>query len=92
MRPLRLVILLLLAAILVAEPIVHTHPIVGGGDSGLSTPSVCAICSVAAQQMTVMRVLIHAPMVVVDCASAAEPRWHSTDVPLPRASRAPPAA
>lgn len=92
MRPLRFAILLLLAAILVAEPIVHTHPIVGGGDSGISTPSVCAICAVAAQQITVVRLLLDAPLLVVDRVAAAEPQWHSVDVPLQRASRAPPAA
>jgi len=87
-------LLLAIAALLVVEPLIHSHPLNGGGkDAGsVTAPSVCAICAVAAQHITVARAFIPAPAIVVEHLIAFAPVAHSADLPLPRASRAPPAA
>jgi hypothetical protein len=91
MRLLRFAVLLVLAAIFVAEPVVHTHPLAGDG-VGIASPTVCAMCAVAAQQLTVVRTNIAAPVVVTDILVAAAPVHRSLNERRPLASRAPPAA
>jgi hypothetical protein len=91
MRLLRFAILLLLATILVAEPVVHTHPFASDG-VGVSAQTVCAMCAVAAQQITVVRTSIAAPVVVTHILVAAAPLHRSLHERRPLASRAPPAA
>jgi hypothetical protein len=94
MRLLRLAILLLLATMIVAEPVVHTHPFAANGSDGAGIaggPTVCAMCAVAAQQITVVRARIAAPVVVADLFIAAEPIHRSLNERRPLASRAPPA-
>jgi hypothetical protein len=94
MRFVRLAVLLLLATIIVAEPVVHTHPFAGTGSegAGIASTSVCAMCAVAAQQITVIRISIAAPAVVADLLVAAAPVHRSLSASRPLASRAPPAA
>jgi len=92
MRLLRLSILLLLATILVVEPVVHSHPLTGSDGAGIASPAVCALCAVAAQQITVVRTNIAAPVVVSDLLVAAAPLHRSLNERRPLASRAPPAA
>ncbi|HEV7487798.1 MAG TPA: hypothetical protein VGQ65_19185 [Thermoanaerobaculia bacterium] len=92
MRLLRLSILLLLATILIAEPVVHSHPLTGNDGAGIASPTVCALCAVAAQQITVVRTNIAAPSVVADLLVAAAPLPRSLNERRPLASRAPPAA
>jgi hypothetical protein len=92
MRLLRLSILLLLATIIVAEPVVHTHPFGGSEGVGIASPAVCALCAVAAQQITVIRTNIVAPLVVVDLLAVVAPVHQSLNESCPLPSRAPPAA
>jgi hypothetical protein len=93
MRLLRLAILLLLATIIVAEPVVHTHPFAGrSGDSGIAGTSVCALCAVAAQQITVVRTNITAPATAIALVVTTEPLHQSLSESRPLASRAPPIA
>jgi hypothetical protein len=87
-----LAILLLLATIIVAEPVVHTHPFGGSEGVGIASPAVCAMCAVAAQQITVVRTNIAAPVVVADLFFVAAPVQQSLNESCPLASRAPPAA
>jgi hypothetical protein len=91
MRLLRLTILLLLATILVAEPVVHTHPLASDG-VGVGATTVCAMCAVAAQQLTVVQTNIAAPAVVADLLVEVAPLHRSLNEHRPLASRAPPAA
>jgi hypothetical protein len=95
MRFVRLATLLLLATIIVAEPVIHTHPlqqaVTDDGSIGLSTSAVCAICAVSAGQIlpklpvvTVRVVTARVVEVVIDCESA--------DRTAPGTSRAPPSA
>ena len=92
MRFLRLSILLLLATIIVAEPVVHTHPFGGSEGVGIASPAACALCAVAAQQITVVQTNIAAPVVVTDLFVVAAPLHQSLNESCPLASRAPPAA
>ena len=94
MRFMRLAVLLLLATIIVAEPVIHTHPLTGNGSdgAGIASPAVCAMCAVAAQQITVVRINIAAPVVVTDLFVAAAPHQLSLGAFRSLPSRAPPAA
>jgi len=80
------------AVLLLAEPLFHSHPLGGGEPGGIAAPSVCAICAVAAQDVSVVRAVIVAPSTVVDQLIAEPLAGISADVPSARASRAPPAA
>jgi hypothetical protein len=92
MRLLRLSILLLLATILIAEPVVHSHPLTGSDGAGIAGPTVCALCAVAAQHITVVRTNIAAPVVVANLLVEIAPLHRSLNERRPLASRAPPAA
>ncbi|MGA8807862.1 MAG: hypothetical protein WB973_08275 [Thermoanaerobaculia bacterium] len=92
MRLLRISILLLLATILIAEPVMHSHPLAGSDGVGIASPTVCALCAVAAQQVTVVRTNIAAPVVAADLLVAIAPLHRSLHERRPLASRAPPAA
>ncbi|HEX7679054.1 MAG TPA: hypothetical protein VF713_13070 [Thermoanaerobaculia bacterium] len=94
MRFMRLAILLLMTTIIVAEPVVHTHPLAGNGSEGvgIASPAVCAMCAIAAQQITVVRINLVAPVVITDLLIAAAPHPLSLGAACPLPSRAPPAA
>jgi len=94
MRLLRFAILLLLATIIIAEPVIHTHPLAGSSSDGvgIASPAVCAMCAIAAQQITVVRINLVAPVVVTDLFVAAAPHHRSLGSAPPLPSRAPPAA
>ncbi|HSY51737.1 MAG TPA: hypothetical protein VLC46_23240 [Thermoanaerobaculia bacterium] len=94
MRFVKLALLLLLAMIFIVEPVVHTHPFAGNGSEsdGIASSNVCAICAVAAHQITVARVTIAAPATVADLVIAVAPLQQSLSGTRPLASRAPPAA
>jgi len=91
MRLLRFTMFLLLAAIFVAEPVVHTHPLAADG-VGIASQTVCAMCAVAAQQITVVRTNIAAPLPTTNLFVASAPLHRSLNERRPLASRAPPAA
>ncbi len=93
MRFLRFAILLLLATVIVAEPTVHTHPFaLGRSDAGIAGTTACALCAVAAQQITVARTNITAPALIVAVVVAVSPLQQSLCESRPLASRAPPSA
>jgi len=91
MRLLRFAMLLLLTTIIVAEPVIHTHPLASEG-VGIASPTVCAMCAVAAQQVTLIHTDVAPPAVVADILIAASPLHRSLNEHRPLASRAPPAA
>jgi hypothetical protein len=92
MRLLRFTILLFLATILIAEPVVHSHPLTGSDGAGLASPAACALCAAGPQQITVVRINIAAPAVAEDIFLVSAPLRESLNDPRPLASRAPPAA
>jgi microcystin-dependent protein len=94
MRFVRLTLLLLLTAIFVVEPVVHSHPLAGSATEGVSiaSPNVCALCAVAAQQITVAASITVAPAIVVDLVASIETGQPSRTVAPTLPSRAPPLA
>jgi hypothetical protein len=94
MRLLRIAILLLLATVIVAEPVIHSHPLAATGSEGvgIASPTVCAMCAIAAQQLTVVRINLAAPVVTADLFTAIAPLHQSLSESCPLPSRAPPAA
>lgn len=91
MRLLRFAMLLLVTTIIVAEPVIHTHPLASEG-VGVASPTVCAMCAVSAQQTTVIHTDVAPPAVVADILIAVSPLHRSLNERRPLASRAPPAA
>jgi hypothetical protein len=95
MRLVRVAILLILAAFLAAEPVVHTHPLIphpGGSDTnGITTPNVCAVCAVGADRIVLDAPALVAPLIVVDHLVTVSRRATSADAQVPSSSRAPPA-
>lgn len=94
MRFAKFAFLLLLTAVLVVEPVVHSHPLTGSANEGvgIASPNVCALCAVAAQQVTVAPAITIAPAVVVDLLVVAAPLHRSLNVARSLPSRAPPLA
>jgi hypothetical protein len=92
MRLLRFAILLLLATIIVAEPVMHSHPLMGSDGTGIASPAACALCAVTAQQITVIHTNLAPPAVIADILVAVLPLHRSLNEHRPLASRAPPAA
>lgn len=89
MRLLRYAMLLLLTTIIVAEPVVHTHPLASEG-VGVASQTVCAMCAVSAQQITVVHTTLAPPAIVADLLIAIAPLHRSLNERRPLASRAPP--
>lgn len=94
MRFAKFAFLLLLTTILVVEPVVHSHPLTGSANEcvSIASPNVCALCAVAAQQITVTPAITIAPAVVIDLLVVAAPLHRSLNVARSLPSRAPPLA
>ncbi|MGH9421553.1 MAG: hypothetical protein ACRD3J_16365 [Thermoanaerobaculia bacterium] len=88
----RLAILLLLTTVVVVEPVVHSHPLTGSATDGvgIASPNVCALCAVAAQQITVAPSVTVAPAIVVGLVVAIETDHRSLRLAPSLPSRAPP--
>jgi hypothetical protein len=86
--------MLLLATVITAEPVVHTHPLVSppGESAGIANPSVCAVCAVAAAQILVAAPVLAAPTVLVMTVASRAVAPHHGETPLSLPARAPPAA
>ncbi len=94
MRLVRLTGLLIVTAMLVVVPVLHSHPLLAGSDDGdgLSSHSICAICAVGAASAVLSAVVVVAPVLVIEQLAAAKASMVSLEVPLALAARAPPAA
>jgi hypothetical protein len=92
MRFAKFAFLLLLTTIIVVEPVVHSHPLGGSANEGvgIASTNVCALCAVAAQQITVVPSVTVAPAIVVDLVVAIEIDQPSVSVAPSLPSRAPP--
>jgi hypothetical protein len=87
MRRIQILALLLLAAIVAAEPLLHEHPLLQSQEA-----TVCAACAAATAQLAVHTPTLVAPLAVAYQLVAVSVTGHSFDAPLPLASRAPPTA
>lgn len=96
MRLVRVAILLILAAFLAAEPVVHTHPLIpqpwGSDTNGITNPNLCAICAVGAARVVIGAPVVVAPLLVIEHLVPRSLQPTSAEVHVSLASRAPPAA
>jgi hypothetical protein len=94
MRSARLVLLLVAALFVAAEPVVHTHPLIAepGSAGSITSPNVCGICAVGTQRIVIVHVATAPPLVAVERVVSVLIAADSVDVCLPRSARAPPSA
>lgn len=90
----RLPLLIVAVALLVAiEPVVHSHPLWENSDArSAASNSACAVCAAGTTQLPTSAPAIVAPAAVIVVVVAPPVVPQSAAVPLPLASRAPPAA
>ena len=84
-------LVLLVAVLIAAEPLLHNHPL----DSGVSGPSrstACAICATGIGRLPTVTVVVGATQLLQPAYASVVPPAFVADVPLPRSPRAPPAA
>lgn len=86
MRRAAFVFVVLVAAAVAFEPLIHTHPL------SQRTPVPCAICVSAVARITGLTLSAVSPLVVVAAVAPAAVSPAVKCAEAPRASRAPPAA
>jgi hypothetical protein len=86
MKRLPLFALLLLAAIIAAEPLLHEHPLQQTREA-----IVCAACAAGSGQVAIHHPIVAAPNFVAYRLVATLLAGHSFESPLPLPARAPPA-
>ena len=87
MRRSLIVFVLLVAAAIALEPVVHTHPLTQNASA-----TQCALCVNAHAGVTVLQPAVSSPLVVVGRVAAMHPIAEAVPAPVQLASRAPPAA
>ena len=80
----------IVAALLVAEPLLHNHPL--QPPTGSSSTSSCAICATGVGRLPVIAPSVGAPQMVVYAMVTAAVTFAAPVIALSIASRAPPAA
>lgn len=83
---------LLFAAFIAAEPVVHTHPLVPSAHDGGASTTLCAACAGGTSLAASIAPAIVAPATVVIGVAAVSIDIVSLGVALNLPSRAPPAA
>ena len=83
---------LALAALLAVAPLLHNHPLSNSDGSVSSTGAPCAVCAAGTHVVPVAEPVASASIQVVETLVARDDLPVRIAVPLPRASRAPPAA
>ncbi len=81
---------LALTALLIAEPLLHTHPLQQRGDR-TSSNSVCAVCATGIGRLPIVTSTISAPQHIVYVLRRAAVTIVTVVFALPLTSRAPPA-
>ena len=84
-------LVLLFAALIAAEPVIHSHPLVPRAHDGDGSTTVCA-CAAGTSIVASIAPAIVAPATVITGIAAVSLNSVSYGIALPLASRAPPAA
>jgi hypothetical protein len=84
-------LVLLIALLIAAEPLLHNHPLESSA-SARSSSSACVICATGVGQLPTVAVVAAAPQIVEHIYVCAIAPAIAADAPLPRSPRAPPAA
>ncbi|MGZ4808640.1 MAG: hypothetical protein ACXV7D_04860 [Thermoanaerobaculia bacterium] len=82
--------MLLLAAILAAEPTRHQHDLIPGADSDGARGQLCALCVAGPARITSPAPVLAVPTAITFVAAEIHPIAPSIDIVDPTASRAPP--
>ena len=83
--------ILLVALLLAAEPLLHSHPLEASA-SGRSGSTACAVCATGVGRLTASVVVVSAPQLPQQTYAIVAAPVIAIDAPLPRSPRAPPAA
>ncbi len=81
--------MLVFAALLAAEPLLHNHPL-GQIQDGSSSAATCAICATGVGRLPIIASAVTVPRLVVSSVSVAPVSVIAVAFALPLASRAPP--
>jgi hypothetical protein len=84
------VFMLVFAALLAAEPLLHNHPLGQIQDGSSSSAATCAICATGVGRLPIIASAVTAPRLVVYSLSVAPVSVIAVAFALPLASRAPP--
>jgi len=84
------VLVLTIAVILTAEPVLHNHPLLTGANS--AGPSVCAVCASGVGPLPAAAPVFAAPQILITTVATAVLIEPVIVAAAPRASRAPPTA
>ncbi len=83
--------IVLVAALLAAEPLLHSHPLQSSA-SGATSSTACAICATGTGRLPIVTASVGAPQAIVHTYASVVVPIVAVDDPLPLPSRAPPAA
>ena len=83
--------ILVVALLIAAEPLLHQHPLEHGA-SGRTSSTACAICATGVGRLPTVVVMLSAPQLPEQTFAVVVLPIVTADSPLPRSSRAPPAA
>jgi len=84
-------LILLVAVLIAAEPLLHNHPLEYGA-TGSTASTACAICATGHGRLPTVVVMLGAPQLHEQTHAVVVPPTVAVDAPLPRSPRAPPAA
>lgn len=87
------VLVVLVAVLLAAQPLLHNHPLDAGSDAArTSAPSTCAVCATGIGRLPTTAPTLSAPLCILYTLAAAPLAAVVAIAPFTRGSRAPPAA
>jgi hypothetical protein len=81
----------LIGLLVVAEPILHTHPLESCGSS-LAGSTACAVCATGIGRLPTSVAVVGAPQLLEFALPAIVTSFVAIEIPSPRSPRAPPAA
>jgi len=84
-------LILLVAILIAAEPLLHNHPLECGA-SGRTSSTACAICATGLGSLPAIAAVVGLPQLYEQTYTVVTLPIVASDAPLPRSPRAPPAA
>jgi len=81
---------LLVAALLAVQPLLHEHRLQRDGEVRATGEITCAVCATGAGQLPAIAPSVHAPNAVLHFVTFAAPAHTHVEIPLADVSRAPP--
>lgn len=85
-------IAVVVALLVAAQPLLHTHPLDGDNPARSSAAAPCAVCATGTGRLPVAAPSVAAPLTVLYTVDGTLPAAVAAPSAAPRSSRAPPAA